>query len=277
MYHLGLYPIMERNNDAAVLIMRKEYAQGMEKLEGALRQLQSHLVEVSKRSGGEGYSNAIDSENCSLDEWMLPAMEALHHDDGCGSSGFFVYRKPLVVPPLHIWRARSNDESSRIQNHHTTGVQASLMVAMLFNFGLACHLCYLDNHEGRMKDGSHQISLLQKASQMYDIAIASLRRMAATEPNGQVRVVSANIQFFRAAMNNLAISEQTRYLIAAGAAPASSKNIPSNKGFDRLRELLRRQPPAPNDTHETTLWNCYLTNILRVTNSFQPHYCAAAC
>src|SRR5210317_1615738 len=119
MKNLGLCPLMERNNQAAAHILRKEYAEGMEKLEGALRQLKSHVERVSKRSPG-GDLGSIESENCSLDEWMLPAMEALH-DGGTGSSSsgggssssFFVYRKPLVVPSLHICRARSIDRSFR--------------------------------------------------------------------------------------------------------------------------------------------------------------------
>jgi hypothetical protein len=204
---------------------------------------------------------------------MYPAMEAIHDDDGLGpTTSFFVYRRPLVVPPLNIGRARANANLESYRNC-VTGEHTSLLVAMLFNYGLACHLSHID-HEGRWNDGSLQ---LQRASHMYDLAITSLRRLAASDSTGSRNVISSNIQFFRAAMNNLAICEQTRYVLEAPRNESCPLDIPFNKGFERLRELLVRYPSASNDDPEQALWNCYLANILRVTGSFQPNYCAAAC
>ncbi|CAJ1953051.1 unnamed protein product [Cylindrotheca closterium] len=271
MNRLHLHQVMEVNNEAAALIVHKEYAQGMDKLQTGLRQLQAHLVQMSQLSHG---NSADDMCSDSLDTWMLfPAMDALHQDDnGCSSptASFFVYRRPLVVPSLKIRSARAN-----IENSYATGEHTSLLVAMLFNYGLACHLSHID-HEGRLNDGSRpDFDLLQRASQMYDIAITNFRRLAASESTGSRTIVSSNIQFFRAAMNNLAICEQTRYILTESHNESWPSGIPFNKGFERLRELLLRYPPGSND--ETTLWGCYMSNILRVINSFQPNYCAAAC
>ncbi|CAJ1932177.1 unnamed protein product [Cylindrotheca closterium] len=262
-----LHQIMEMNNEAAACIVQKEYAQGIEKLIFGVRQLQTHLVEMSELLDGNSADIHSDSP---LDSWMYPAMEAIHSDS---DASFFVYRRPLVVSPLDIGRARVQAENMKFYHQYVTGGNVNLVVAMLFNYGLACHLSHID-FEGRLNDGSRpDYDLLQRASQMYDLAITNLRRLAVPKSTERGSVVSDNIQFFRAAMNNLAIAEQTRYVMAASPIVG----IPSNKGFERLRELLLRHPPASDDAPETTLWNCYLSNILRVTNSFQPNYCAAAC
>jgi hypothetical protein len=209
---------------------------------------------------------------------MFPAMEAVHDDEGCDSAAtWFVYRRPLVVPQLQIGRARANAENLKVYHQYVTGENVSLVVAMLFNYGLACHLSHID-YEGRLNDGSRpEYDLLQRASQLYDLAITNLRRLAASKSTGSGSVVSANIQFFRAAINNLAIVEQTRYVLAASGHGSCPIYIPSNKGFERLRELLMRCPPTSNGSPGKALWNCYLANILRVTDSYQPSYCAAAC
>ncbi|CAJ1965415.1 unnamed protein product [Cylindrotheca closterium] len=276
MNRLHLYQITEINNGAAALIVDEEYAQGMEKLQVGLGQLQAHLSQLSG-------SNIEDIYSDSLDEWMYPAVEALQVDDRCGptASSFFVYRRPLVAPPLKVDRTHKKANAEYLKTHHkyVTGEHTNLWVAMLFNYGLACHLSYID-HEGRLNNGSRpEYDLLQRASQMYDLAITSLRNSAASKLTERRDVVSSNIQFFRAAMNNLAICEQTRY----GLLMASSTNGPCpidilfNKGFERLRELLRRYPSESNDTPERALWSCYMANILRVVSSFHPNYCAAAC
>lgn len=281
MNQLCLHQVMEINNEAAARIVRKEYAQGMETLLTGLRQLQTHLRQMSELSYGKTSRDICSDQmhygNYSLDSWMFPAMEALHEDDGCSSTTpFFVYRRPLVVPPLHIGRARADAEYLNTFHGCQSGKHTSLVVAMLFNYGLACQLSFI---EGRLNDGSQpEYDLLQKASQMYDFAITNLRRVTA-ESAGQRGIVASNIQFFRAAMNNLAVSEQTKYVLTASRNGSCPLDIPSNKGFERLRELLLRYPPAStnNEVPETTLWNCYLANILRAVNSFQPNYCAAAC
>ncbi|CAJ1953049.1 unnamed protein product [Cylindrotheca closterium] len=253
---------MEVNNEASTLIVQKEYAQGMETLQTGLRQLQAYLVQMSQFSGG----SSGDVCCASLDSWMYPAVEALHNESGCGpTASFFVYRRPLVVPQLTIGTVRANPENSS-----ATGERTSLLVAMLFNYGLACHLSHLD-HEGKLNDGS----LYQRASQMYDLAISNLRRLAASKLPGSRTIISSNIQFFRAAMNNLAICEQTRYVLLA-RDESCSLDIPFNKGFERLRELLM-QYPSSNDAPEKALWDCYLANSLQVMGSFQPNFCAAAC
>jgi hypothetical protein len=271
---------MEVNNEAAALIVQKEYAQGTEKLQTGLRQLQAlqaHLVKMPQLSSNTNADICSDS----LDTWMYPAMmEALQVEDvGGPTTSFFVYRSPLVVPQLNIDSARANAETRTTYHNCAIGEHTSLLVAMLFNYGLACHLSYLDC-EGRLNDGSWpEYDLLQRASEMYDIAITTLRRLAGSESTERMNVISSNIEFFRAAMNNLAICEQTRYVVAASSRNESCPiGIPFNKGFERLRELLLRYPPASNnDAPARTLWSCYVSNILRVINSFQPNYCASAC
>ncbi|CAJ1959893.1 unnamed protein product [Cylindrotheca closterium] len=260
---------MEINNRASALIVQKQYAQGIEKLQKGLGQLRALLLQMP---GG----NSSDISCDSLDTWMYPATEALRDGGvGCGpTASFFVYRRPLVIPSSKIRSARANTENSSATGEHT-----SLLVAMLFNYGLACHLSYID-HKGRSNYRSQfDFDLLQRASQMYDLAITNFRRLAVSEATAEAdrNVVSSNIQFFRAAMNNLAICEQTRYVLVASRNESFPLGIPFNKGFERLRELLRRHPPSSNDAPERALWSCYMSNTLRVINSFQSNYCAAAC
>ncbi|CAJ1959892.1 unnamed protein product [Cylindrotheca closterium] len=272
MNKLQLHQIMEMSNESAALIVQKEYGKGMEKLKTCLGQLQAHLTQMPKLSSG----NSGDAHSSSLDTWMYPAVEALHDDDGCGpTSSFFVYRRPLVVPLSNIGTA----ENLKSSHNCVTGQHTSLLIAMLFNYGLACHLAYIDHGEGRLNDGSRpEYDLLQRASQMYDLAITNRRRLVPSEATAHRNVVSSNIQFFRAAMNNLAICEQTRCgLLAAPRNASGASDIPFNKGFERLRELLLQYPPASNAPAQQTLWNCYMSNILSVIYSFQPNYCAAAC
>ncbi|CAJ1953047.1 unnamed protein product [Cylindrotheca closterium] len=270
MNRLYLHQIMELNNEAAALIVQKEYDQGTEKLQTGLRQLQAHLAQMPQLS----VANSSGTCSNSLDTWMYPAVEALHNEQaGCGpTASFFVYRRPLVVPQLTIGIVMANAESLKAYPNGVAGEHTSLLIAMLFNYGLVCHLSYID-HEGKLNNGR---SLLQKASQMYDLAISNLRRLAAfgEAAGSRTIVISSNIQFFRAAMNNLAICEQTRYVLARDES--CSLDIPFNKGFERLRELLM-QYPSSNDAPEKALWGCYLANILQVMGSFQPNFCAAAC
>ena len=56
------------------------------------------------------------------------------------SSAYFVYRRPLVVPPLNIGRARTHAKNLETYNNCVIGDHSSFLVAMLFNYGLACHL-----------------------------------------------------------------------------------------------------------------------------------------
>ncbi|CAJ1936109.1 unnamed protein product [Cylindrotheca closterium] len=257
---------MEINNEAAALIVQKEYAEGMERLQIGLRQVQAHLAQMPQVSR----CNSSDINSDSLDTWMYPATEACRIGHGFDpTASFFVYQRPLVVPSLSIGRARTNAETSNF----ITGAHTNLLVAMLFNYGLACHLSHID-HERRLGEGSRShCDLLERASRMYDSAIVTLRRVGATESNASRTLVSSNIEFFRAAINNLAITEQTRSILES----SRNEEIPFNKGFERLRELLLRNPPQSVDAPGRTLWRCYVSNIMRVINSSEPNHCAAAC
>lgn len=227
----GLFPIMEQNNQAASLILQKDYALGREKLATALHHLQSHHVVQSEpgpsTAPNQPPSSTSSSElgNCSLDCWLCPAARALHDDnddindndnDTGGSSSssnnsqaasLFIYRMPIFVPAMHISRVRnSENENHHINDRYPTRTQVNLVVTMLFNYGLACHLehhhHYLRHyHNVRIADGSPALrsgtQLLEKASQMYDFAIQCLRYLnVGSSSEARNGIIASNLHFF---------------------------------------------------------------------------------
>ncbi|CAJ1957574.1 unnamed protein product [Cylindrotheca closterium] len=257
--------VIQRNNDAVIMIQRGEFNKATQQLLEALRDFRSSKTQQIGRLEEPGDDDCNEGsssfESLSLDHWMVSSTEALHTRlSEAATRSFFVYPKGILIP-INFFQ----DNANRFCH---VDITAAISSAICFNQGLSCQLAHI-----RAPMESKDAKWLRRASELYRISIQATRHRQQRMSSLDNKKSATNVNFLIAAMNNLAVSERI-YDIATTTAKGSSSPQPevNYHYFETLKGLLLNWRPSTMNSPDEVLWISYLENVLRGSDMEQSNY-----
>mmetsp|Transcript_23816 Transcript_23816/g.58296 ORF Transcript_23816/g.58296 Transcript_23816/m.58296 type:complete len:267 (+) Transcript_23816:143-943(+) len=250
--------VIQRNNEAVIMIQRGEFTEAKKLLMDALREIRSRRNADRLQPGDSTDGSSLES--LCLDQWMVSSTEALHTRlSEAATQSFFVYPKGILVP-INFFQDNEN-------RYCHVDVTAAISSVICFNQGLACQLAHI-----RAPAQSRDVKSLQKASALYRLSIQGTRHRQQSMPAEDNSVTNAN--FLIAAMNNLAVSERIYDISTSTKASSSEEEGPevNYQYFETLRSFLLNWRPSTSNSPDEILWIHYLENVLRGCDLEQSNY-----